>query len=798
VARSRIASLSLCLAILTGISTAQTATPSKVDFARDVLPIFRSQCGDCHGPAKQRAGMRLDRRSSVMKSFSRRVVPGSSANSFVYHRLAGDGYGAQMPPTGALRPEQIDTIKAWIDQGAEWPDALANEVDLPPFDPKAIAMVDALRAADMPSFLKAATADPSLLNARGPEGSTPFMYAVLYTNVPTLTRLLKMGADLNKRNDANATALMWAATDLEKTRLLLDHGADVNARSDDMRTPLMIAARRPGGAPIVKLLLDHGAKTNPNYRPENESSPLIEGLTSGDPQVVAMLLDHGADAKMAGETGLTMAVAAHCPSCVDRILKQVTDKSVLTAALDDTVVFADLRDVRALLDHGADANGYDVLGRTPLMYAAVSDKLPLDIVQLLIDRGADVNAIDKHSKTGDEGLTPLDIARHNGDTPVVKLLLKSGAKPSLLTPVSLHMRRDNSIQRAVQDTIPHLQRADVNFITNSGCVSCHDNSLTAMTMSLSRKHGFQIDEKIDAAQTQANADVLAKIRDRMHLGFIVPTEDNFSEGILAYQLMGLAAEGYKPDLNTDTAALYILQRQHSNGEWPAQHADNRPPICLDYIGQTARALRALQLYTPKADADQYRKSIRLAANWIANARSYNNDDRSWRVAGLAWAGTNKAATQQAVKELLAAQHPDGGWSDLPTMHSTAYATGKSLVALHLAGVSATSPAYQRGVKWLLNTQQEDGSWYVQTRALGFQPWFDAGFPHGHDQWISAAGTNWAAMALTYALPETTTKTASAHSSSPANVSARYDQTSDSKRVAALLAVEAAEVQQTRH
>ena len=188
-----------------------------------------------------------------------------------------------MPPTGALRPEQIATIKAWIDQGAEWPDALANEVDLPPFDPKAVAMVDALRAADLPTFLKAATADPALLNARGPEGSTPFMYAVLYTNVPTLTRLLKMGADPNKRNDANATALMWAATNLEKTRLLLDHGADVNARSDDMRTPLMIAARRPGGAPIVKLLLDHGAKTNPNYRPENESSPLIEALTSGDP-----------------------------------------------------------------------------------------------------------------------------------------------------------------------------------------------------------------------------------------------------------------------------------------------------------------------------------------------------------------------------------------------------------------------------------------------------------------------------------------------------------------------------------
>ena len=139
-----------------------------------------------------------------------------------------------------------------------------------------------------------------------------------------------------------------------------------------------------------------------------------------------------------------------------------------------------------------------------------------------------------------------------------------------------------------------------------------------------------------------------------------------------------------------------------------------------------------------------------------------------------------------MKELLAAQHPDGGWSDLPTMQSTAYATGKSLVALHLAGVSASTSAYQRGVKWLLTNQQEDGSWYVQTRALGFQPWFDAGFPHGHDQWISAAGTNWAAMALTYALPEA----ASRHQGSVAKAAAKFHPDSSEKRMAVLLTPEA--------
>ncbi|MGH7972084.1 MAG: ankyrin repeat domain-containing protein, partial [Limisphaerales bacterium] len=342
------------------------------------------------------------------KSFTRRVVPGSSANSMVYHRLADNQYGPQMPPKGALPAKDIAVIKAWIEQGADWPDALANETELPPLNPEAVAMIEALRKGDLASFMKAAEADPALLNARGPEGSTPFMYAVLYSDTATLGRLLKLGADPNKHNDANATALMWASRDLDKTRLLVRHRAEVNVRSDDYRTPLMIAARRPGAARIVKFLLDRGANPNPNSKPVSESSPLMEALTSGDERIVGLLIERGADAKATAEMGLGLAVTTGCEKGLRLLASRITDTNAYTIALELTAVFGNLEAVRLMLDHGADVNAVDPFGRTPLMYAAISDMFPLDVIKLLVERGADVNATDTHTKAGDAGLTVLD------------------------------------------------------------------------------------------------------------------------------------------------------------------------------------------------------------------------------------------------------------------------------------------------------------------------------------------------------------------------------------------------------
>ena len=314
-----------------------------------------------------------------------------------------------------------------------------------------------------------------------------------------------------------------------------------------------------------------------------------------------------------------MAVETNCGRCVDLAVAKITDKNVYTAALQDSAFVGDTRSILMMLDHGADVKAFDITGRTALMYAAASDVLPLDAVKLLVAHGADVNAMSRHTKSGDEGMTVLDMAKRHGKTPVLEFLVASGAKESPVKPVVLNPRFKNEIRGAVQDSLPLLQRADANFVTSSGCVSCHSNSLTEMTVGLTRKRGFRVDEKTASAQLKVNVESLEKSRDQMHQGFLVPVEDNFSENIVAYILLGLNAEGYKADLNTDAAAMHILWRQQANGEWFQPMADTRQPLCLNHIGQTALSMRALQLYMPKTDEAAYRRAIQMGALWLATA-----------------------------------------------------------------------------------------------------------------------------------------------------------------------------------
>ncbi len=103
----------------------------KVDFAREILPIFRASCFPCHGPERRQGGLRLSNREEAFKGgiSGRVIIPGDAENSLLVKRISSDEEGPRMPKgMTALAPEQIELIKRWINEGAHWPDNAENAV----------------------------------------------------------------------------------------------------------------------------------------------------------------------------------------------------------------------------------------------------------------------------------------------------------------------------------------------------------------------------------------------------------------------------------------------------------------------------------------------------------------------------------------------------------------------------------------------------------------------------------------------------------------------------------------------
>jgi CubicO group peptidase (beta-lactamase class C family) len=169
------------------------------------------------------------------------------------------------------------------------------------------------------------------------------------------------------------------------------------------------------------------------------------------------------------------------------------------------------------------------------------------------------------------------------------------------------------------------------------------------------------------------------------------------------------------------------------------------------IQTAALAIFAMKNYAPEAEKLRYQNAIARAVVWLEKARPVTNQDRAFRLLGLGWGGASVSVIREQARSLVALQRQDGGWSQLPAMESDAYATGEALFALGWAGqVAVSNPVYRKGVDYLVSTQASDGSWHVKSRSIWLQPYLDSGFPYGRDQFISTAGTAWAALALTLA------------------------------------------------
>lgn len=334
-------------------------------------------------------------------------------------------------------------------------------------------------------------------------------------------------------------------------------------------------------------------------------------------------------------------------------------------------------------------------------------------------------------------------------------------------------RADDAARAAVDRALPLLQRSAATFVAKRGCMSCHHNALTVMTLRMADRRGVDVDrEVLGAIETRTFRALRGEqaVDDAVEtVGLSDPTPNE------SFLLMAAHDAELPADLATAVLARRLAHWQRPDGHWMT--SDFRPPHSSSEFTATASAVLALRAYMPAELAAERDAAIRRAAAWLERARPRSTEDATFRLLGLVGSDAPRSAIDRAARDLLSRQLPAGGWAQLPATSTEAtavagraadaYSTGEALYALRIAGMPPDAPEWQRGEHFLLSTQADDGTWHVATRMISpaevSPPYFTTGFPYGKDEYISYAGTCWAVMALLSSLPETAARIAATSS-----------------------------------
>jgi ankyrin repeat protein len=304
------------------------------------------------------------------------------------------------------------------------------------------------------------------------------------------------------------------------------------------------------------------------------------------------------------------------------------------------------------------------------------------------------------------------------------------------------------IAEAAARGVAAIQRSQAVWYEKQGCSSCHHQFQPAIAFAVARARGVAVNEAV--ATTNARSFVFPDVDAALQFNNVI--EPALQEG---YRLLAAHAAGIEPNLATALMARFLIARQRPAGDWSG--LNQRPPSSSSDFAKTAIGVRAVQLFHHRADTETARQSVARAATWLRSHQAPDTEGRAYQLLGLHWTGSDSATRVKLARELIATQRSDGGWGSIEGRASEAYSTGEALFALHEAGEVATSDVnWQRGLAFLTRTQSADGSWHVPSRlhdpARLSPPYFESGYPYGHDQFISVAGAAWAVMALAQALP----------------------------------------------
>jgi ankyrin repeat protein len=306
------------------------------------------------------------------------------------------------------------------------------------------------------------------------------------------------------------------------------------------------------------------------------------------------------------------------------------------------------------------------------------------------------------------------------------------------------------VREAVVKAIAPVQKAQEPWYTANKqvCASCHHQYQPSLAYRAARERGVPVNETIARADA-AKAFTFADIDKAIQYQYVIePSVDD------AYRMIAANAAGVAPNLGAAIYARLLISRQNTDGTWDGFH--QRPPSSYSRFTMATLGLRAVQLYrhaSQKAAADA---AVARARGYLEKNTAPDTEGRAYQLLGLKWAGADTGRLRRLGRELIATQQPDGGWESRTGRGSDVYSTGQALVALHDGGgVPPSDAAYRKGVAYLVKTQSADGTWRATTRlrppAPLSPPYFDAGYPGEHDQFLSMSGAGWAIMALSYVL-----------------------------------------------
>ncbi|MBK7930719.1 MAG: ankyrin repeat domain-containing protein [Bryobacterales bacterium] len=581
-------------------------------------------------------------------------------------------------------------------------------------------------------------------------GNQPLHHAALYGSPEAVKVLLEAGAPTEVRNTGEVTPLIYAATDLAKVKLLVAKGADVKAVSRQGRTALHVAAGSTDALAIARMLLAKGADVN--AADGLGQTPLICAEMS-QTELIGLLVRSGADVNATSASGTTALMNAAGSNNVAAARLLLSKGAKVNAAntmggrvprgeialkkltpLMLAAPYGSAALVKVLLDAGADVTPRDVRGMTALMLALGSDHQDAGTVQLLLAAGSDVNAKDAN------GETVMDWERKNPNPAILNLLNAKNAKGAVMAVAAPKAGQPVALQEAVARGLRLMERSSPTFFKDGGCVSCHHQVPAAMAVKAVREAGLAYNRVAAAEQAKTITAVTvpfgASMLQGQEIGGGTDSATSAALGAMAYGIEAGAA--------SDLLVHYIASKQKPDGSWSLQGV-GRPPMEETDMARTAYAVKVLQHYGWAGRKAEFTERIERAKGWLESAVATTTYDEAELLLGLVWTDSKKA---EAVRQrLIALQRADGGWAQKAEMAPDAYATGLALYALREGGMAVTHPVYGKGVEYLRRTQLADGSWFVASRAPKFQPYFQSGFPHDHDQWISAIATAYAVRAM---------------------------------------------------